>query len=165
MRVLGAMFIVVVAIAVGCGTKALPESTVGVQISGEPEIRFVGPDGFEWREEHKIWYNKSLRCSVETAYDGQANFQAICDEFETDRMQAGNLELVSKEVKDIGGRSMLIVHSDRIGGNYPQQAITVAYPAEGGCAQLTAIFPRDLDQKMKDEIEKALLESQCTITK
>jgi hypothetical protein len=69
------------------------------------------------------------------------------------------MELISKDVCRIDGRDTLLVHARRLNAKYPQQSCTVAFGTGTGCAQITAIYPTDMDQSTKTAIESALLKS------
>ena len=154
-----------VALSVGCYDRGkpitqLPQTVVGVNPgSTEPRLAFVAPDGFEWNEQHRIWYNENLRASVTLAHAPGIEFQSVVDDFVADRMLASSMELLIKEVREIDGRPTLLIHANRLKGNYPQQACTVAYATDTGCAQLTAMYPTDMNPNIKTAMEQALLTS------
>jgi hypothetical protein len=151
--------------ATGCGDQGankppLPKTIVGIDPSSkEPRFEFTAPDGFEWNDQHRIFYNKQLRTSIQLAHGAETTFESVVDDFSAEKMRASNMELISKEVRQIDGRDTLLVHANRLNAKYPQQSCTVAYGTETGCAQITAIYPTEMAQSMKTAIESALLKS------
>ncbi|QDU28930.1 hypothetical protein ETAA8_40360 [Anatilimnocola aggregata] len=131
--------------------------------SKEARFVFVAPDGFEWNDKHGIWYNKRTRMSITVAHAPGESFQAVVDDFVADRMLATNMELLSKDTRDVDGRATLLVHGNRLNAKYPQQFSTVAYGTRTGCAQLTAIYPRDTAGHLKTQIEDSLLTSRYEV--
>jgi hypothetical protein len=85
------------------------------------------------------------------------------DDFVADRMMAANMELTSKDIRDVDGRPTLLVHGNRLNAKYPQQFSTVAYGTNTGCAQLTAIYPTDTAADLKTRIENSLLTSRFEV--
>ncbi len=143
---------------------ALPETFVASDInSQEPRFIFVALDGFVWNKEHQIWHNKSTRTSVTFAHATGTSFQSVVDDFVPDRMLASGMELTDKETRDIDGRSTLLVKGNRLKARYPQQFCTVAFGTTTGCAQITAIYPADAPDPMKNQIETSLLESKYEV--
>lgn len=146
--------------------QSLPQTVAGGALdSKEPRVLFAAPDGFEWNDEHGIWHNKNLRTSITVAHEPGKSFQAVTDDFVAERMRAANLELVSKDTRDVEGRATLLVHGNRLNAKYPQQFSTVAYATTTGVAQLTAIYPADTSQDLKTQFENALLNSRYEIPK
>lgn len=125
----------------------------------EPRFVFEAPDGFEWNDEHRLWHNKNNRTSITPAHSPGKSFQTIVDDFVADRMLAANLELVSKDVRDIDGRPTLLVYGNRLNAKSPQEFCVVAFGTRTGVAQATAIYPADLPEDQKTAIEDALLTS------
>ena len=155
--------------ALGCNQRkasvdALPESVVGIEAeSSEPQFSLVVPEGFAWIEENRIWYNKNTRASVTIGHEQGKSLDAVDADFTVDRMQSHDMELTSKEIRDIEGRRTLLVKGNRLGSSYPQQFCVVAFETSVGCAQLNAIYPANSSQQMKMEMEEALLESKYGI--
>lgn len=153
----------------GCSERSAPdqpppENFVGLAPdSNEPRFIFVAPDGFEWNNKHRLWHNKSTKASVTLAHGSGTSFQAVVDDFVADRMLAANMELLSKDIRDIGGRPTLLVHGSRLNTKYPEEFCTVAYGTKTGCAQITAIYPSDVTEDMKTEIEESLLASRYEV--
>ncbi len=149
----------------GCSERSasnrpIPQTVVGVaRDSKEPQFVFVAPDGFEWNSEHRLWYNKNTRTSITLAHAPGKSFQMVVDDFVADRMLAANLDLLSKDVRDIDGRATLLVHGNRLNAKSPEQFCTVAFGTRTGVAQVTAIYPSDLTERMKASIEESLLTS------
>jgi hypothetical protein len=154
-----------VILALGCSQdkgadQVLPHTVVaGDPEPKEPRIVFMAPDGFEWNIEHGIWHNKNLRTSITLAHEPGTSFQAVVDDFVPDRMKAANLELISKDIREVEGRATVLVLGNRLNAKYPQQFTTVAYGTSTGVAQLTAIYPADTAQELKTQIENSLLNS------
>ena len=94
------------------------------------------------------------------AHESRKSFQAVVDDFVADRMLAANLELISKDIRDMNGRPTLLVHGNRMNSKKPEQFCTVAYGTKTGCAQITAIYPSDMTEDLKGAIEESLLTSQ-----
>jgi len=151
--------------SLGCADRgpsngATPQVVVvGDPDAREPRFAFTAPAGFEWNEEHSIWYNKQVRTSISLAHAPGTSFQTVIDDFAADRMLSSDMELLDKGIRDIEGRPTLLVHAKRLKAKYPQTACTVAFGTESGCAQITAIYPTDLDEDEKSQIESALLNS------
>ena len=152
-------------IALGCSgphASDVPVASPVADIDGDlvkPRFVFSAPDGFEWNDEQQIWNNKVTRTSISLAHAQGTSFETIVDDFIADRMLAANMELISKDIRDVVGRPTLLVHGNRLNAKYPQQFCTVAFGTETGCAQLTAIYPKAADEEMKKQIETLLLSS------
>jgi hypothetical protein len=163
------IFAPLVIFGLGCSTRnasdqPTPKTVVGVAPdSKEPRFVFVAPDGFEWNNEHRIWHNKNLRTSITVAHAPGTSFQAVVDDFVAERMIAANMELLSKDIRDVDGRATLFIHGNRLNAKYPQQFSTVAYGTSTGCAQLTAIYPTDTAEELKTQIGDALLASRYEV--
>lgn len=157
--------IALVFLALGCSERETfmepaPPTVVGVDAkSKEPRFVFVAPDGFEWNDDHRSWYSEATRTSITPAHAPGTSFQSVVDDFTADRMQSAGMELIKMETRDVDGRPTLVVHGNRINTSYPQQFCTVAYGTTTGCAQITAIYPADLAEEMKAQIETSLLQS------
>jgi len=158
-----------VVFALGCSERnaadqPIPETAVGVATdSKEHRVVFVAPDGFEWNDEHRVWYNEKIRTSITVAHATDTSFQTVVDDFTTDRMLAAKMELISKDIRDVDGRDTLLVHGNRLNARYPQQFSTVAFGTSTGCAQLTAIYPTATAEDVKTKIEHALLTSRYEV--
>ncbi len=159
------LLVTIILLSQGCADRRasideIPRTVVGVDPeSNEPRFVFTVPDGFDWNDEHRVWYSKAFRTSITLAHAPEASFENVVEDFSADRMSASNLELVGKDIREIDGRTMLLVHANRLTGKYPQQVCTVAFGTKTGCAQINAIYPRDMDASMKTRIETALLNS------
>lgn len=159
-------FAVLAIVLFGCSQRNAsdqlsPQNVVGLAPgSKEPRFVFVALDGFEWNNEHRLWYNKSAKASVTLDHESRKSFQAVVDDFVADRMLAANLELISKDIRDMNGRPTLLVHGNRMNSKKPEQFCTVAYGTKTGCAQITAIYPSDMTEDLKGAIEESLLTSQ-----
>lgn len=157
--------IALIFLALGCSeretfTEPAPPTVVGVDSdSNEPRFVFVAPDGFEWDDDHRFWYSEATRTSVTLAHAPGTSFQSVADDFTADRMLSAGMELIKKQTRDVDGRPTLFVHGTRLNSRYPQQFCTVAYGTTTGCAQISAIYPADLPEEMKSQIETSLLQS------
>jgi hypothetical protein len=78
-------------------------------------------------------------------------------------MLAANMELLTKDVRDVDGRATLLVHGNRLNAKYAQQFCTVAFAKATGCAQITAMYPTEITQDLKDRIEESLLTSRYEV--
>lgn len=150
-------------VALGClGSPAadapVPSSAADIDSDVEkPQFVFSAPEGFKWNEDHQLWHNEVMRTSIRLAHDPSASFDNIVDDFESDRMLAANMELVSKDIRDVAGRPTMLVRGNRLNAKYPQQFCTVAFSTKVGCAQITAMYPKSMNEEMKQQIENALL--------
>lgn len=131
--------------------------------SNEPRFVFVELEGFEWNDEHRLFHNNRTKSSVTLAHEIGKSFQTVVDDFVADRMLAENMELLSKDIRDIDGRPTLLVHGQRLNAKSPEQFCTVAYGTKTGCAQITAIYPADMTEDLKTRIEKSLLTSRYEV--
>jgi hypothetical protein len=153
----------------GCSERnvsnpSIPKTIVGgAPESKEPRFVFVAPDGFEWNNEHRILRNSALRTSITFAHAPGVSFQAAVDDLVAERMRAANMELISKDIRDVEGRATLLVRGNRLNAKYPQQFSTVAYGTSWGCAQLTAIYPTDTSENLKAQIDHSLLTSRYEV--
>ncbi|WP_147274147.1 hypothetical protein [Bremerella cremea] len=132
---------------------------VGSPRSGDPVFKFDAPDGFQWVAEHAMWSHDDLRVSIRPAFSLKPDFPALVAEFTAENLRAEKMELTSKELREIEGRPTLLVHAKRLNARYPQEVCVVAFEAESGCAQLTAIYPADISPQWKSQLEESLLHS------
>jgi hypothetical protein len=156
-------------VALGCAKHSTSETAISQAVasedrdSQEPHFRFIAPDGFQWNSEHRIWHHKGLRTSITLSHAPGATFQTVIDDFVPARMLTLNMELTSKEIRNIDGRPTLLVHANRLKGKYPQEACAVVFGTDVGCAQLNAIYPADMNKEMKARIESALLNARYEV--
>lgn len=159
----------VAAVLFGCSPRSASDQAPAQTVVGlapdskEPRFVFVALEGFEWNNEHRLWYNKSAKASVTLAHESGKSFQTVVDDFVADQMLAANLELLSKDIRDMNGRPTLLIHGNRLNAKDPQQFCTVAYGTKTGCAQITAIYPSDMTADLKATIEESLLSSRYEV--
>ena len=77
-------------------------------------------------------------------------------------LEAG-MELLTKEIRDIGGRDTLLIHASRLKSDHPHYICTVVYATSKGCAQITALYPTDTKEELKTRIEQWLLTSRYEV--
>jgi hypothetical protein len=163
------IFAIIVVYSVGCTKRHSSDVPIREIVAGiapdskEPRFVFVAPDGFEWNREHRIWYNKNLRSSITLAHSPGTSFQTVVSDFVEDRMLAANMELLTKDVRDVDRRATLLVRGNRLNSKYSQQFCTVAFGTATGCAQITAIYPTEMREELKAEIEESLLTSRYEV--
>ena len=126
--------------------------------TNEPKgIVFRAPDGFEERPQNHMFYHAGLRASISPAYQPGAVFDKVTAEFTEKNLRNNGMALREKQMKDVKGRKTFLVKGDRIKSKYPQIFVTVVFPADGGCVQLTAIYPADLQPELQQKIDSAIL--------
>ncbi|MCO6046572.1 hypothetical protein NG895_21960 [Aeoliella sp. ICT_H6.2] len=165
MRIKLLVAIVSLTLCAGCGKndsaeEAMSNTVVGIdEASEEPRFTFIAPDGFVWDEQNKLFHNEQLRTSILMAHAPQQTLNFLINDFSADQMLSANMELVEKDVRQLDGRETLLVKGNRLNAPFPQQFCIVAYGTDEGCAQLTAIYPEDLSDEIKANLESALLNS------
>ena len=153
-------------LCVGCSETAVSTSALSPKIATnannvfqEPHFIFSAPDGFAWNSENKIWHNSQMRTSISLSHGAGAAFENVANDFDKDAMLADGVELLNKDFREIDGRQTIVVKARKRNAKGLKTSITVAYATKSGCAQLTAIYPSEMDERSVSTIESALLNS------
>jgi hypothetical protein len=131
--------------------------------SKEPHIVFEAMEGFVWDKKSRRFHNERIRTQVLFSHSLGTSFQSLVDDFNSDHMLAAGMELLTKEIRDIGGRDTLLIHASRLKSDHPHYVCTVVYGTSKGCAQITALYPTDTKEEVQTRIERWLLTSRYEV--
>ena len=149
----------------GCSDRnAADQPAPRTEVTAENKVKkpgfvFDAPDGFQWDDELGLWYNDDGSVGISLHHTPGESFEAVSGDFTEERMRRSNLELISKETRDIEGRPTLLLQGNKLNATVPKKFCTVVYATDVGVAQLTAIYEADTADELRAAVEHALITS------